>query len=182
MPGGVAGSADYRLVSAGHGAVLHACGQWGFCCFPRFLTRPTELTLRPGDLPLIHHARLVAHSILRQTLQQGFALACLPYEAFLSFQAISRTLVRLLVTGRKVVAVAHRHEAQRAPHRQYFRILPRHVGPAADGGIGGTGSESLRPHALAVAAPVIGLWFVSPAIAFWLSRPIKARRSPPDRG
>jgi len=33
-----------------------------------------------------------------------------------------------------------------------------------------------RPDSLPVAAPVIGLWFVSPAIAFWLSRTAKPRR------
>ena len=32
-----------------------------------------------------------------------------------------------------------------------------------------------RPAALAVAAPILGLWFASPAIAWWISRPLARR-------
>ncbi len=40
------------------------------------------------------------------------------------------------------------------------------------------GSRSLlsKPAALAVAGPILGLWFASPAIAWWISRPLARRR------
>ena len=37
-----------------------------------------------------------------------------------------------------------------------------------------------RPPALAVAAPVLVLWFVAPAIAWWISRPLARRAGQPD--
>ncbi len=32
-----------------------------------------------------------------------------------------------------------------------------------------------RPTALGVAGPILGLWFASPAIAWWISRPLARR-------
>ena len=32
-----------------------------------------------------------------------------------------------------------------------------------------------EPSALAVAMPILGLWFASPAIAWWISRPLTRR-------
>ena len=37
-----------------------------------------------------------------------------------------------------------------------------------------------RPAALAVAGPILGLWFASPAIAWWISRPLARRGGKAD--
>ena len=55
---------------------------------PAFLTRAAELTRRRQDLSIIHHGRIVLGGLIRQVLQEGFTLACLPYDAWISADAI----------------------------------------------------------------------------------------------
>ncbi len=158
------------------GALFYTLVVIGILLLPVALNGATELTRRPADLPLIHHARLLAYSITRQVLQQGFALACLPYDALVSLDAIVRTTARLLVTGRGLLQWHTARDAQRTActHVSGFYasmwILP------LTGMLAALALGRFRPDALAVALPVIGLWFVSPAIAFWLSRPARSPR------
>jgi cyclic beta-1,2-glucan synthetase len=143
---------------------------------PAILNGAVELTRRPADLPFMLHARLVAGSIWRQALQQGFALACLPYDALLNVKAMVSTMVRLLVTGRGLLQWRTAYDAQRAALSSIsgfyvaMWVLPL-VGASAILAL-----AFCRPNALAPAAPVIGLWFLAPAIAFWLSQPARLPR------
>ena len=64
---------------------------------PALLTAAADLARRPGDLPIGQHARLVGQALGRQASTELFALAALPYEAFISLEAIVRTTSRVLV-------------------------------------------------------------------------------------
>jgi cyclic beta-1,2-glucan synthetase len=143
---------------------------------PAVLNGAAELRRRPADLPMIFHARQVAYSITRQVLQQAFVLACLPYDAIVSLEAIGRTLVRLLITGHGLLEWRTAREAQRTVRSDlagFYSLM--WIAPL-------TAALALlvvgltRGDALIIAMPVIGLWFVAPAIAFWLSLPITAPR------
>lgn len=158
-------------------ALFYTFAVIGILLLPAVLNGATELTRRPGDLPLILHARLVAYSITRQVLQQGFALACLPYDAFMSLDAIGRTMVRLLVTGRGLLEWRTARDAQRTACSDISGCYASMWVLPLTGILAAVALSLFRPGALMVAAPVIGLWFVSPAIAFWLSR----RATPPRR-
>ncbi len=85
----------------------------GILLLPAILNGAADLTRRPVDLPLYQHLRSVGDSISRQVARQAFALACLPYEAFISLEAIGRTVVRMLVTGRRLLEWRTAHDAQR---------------------------------------------------------------------
>ncbi|MGA2500361.1 MAG: glucoamylase family protein, partial [Tepidisphaeraceae bacterium] len=145
----------------------------GILLLPAILNGAAELTRRPADLPVVHNARMVGYSVARQVLQQGFTLACLPYDAFVSTEAIVRTAVRLLVTGRKLLEWRTARTAQHAA----FTNIPGFYSSMWVLPLTATicllALCLVRPHALVVATPVIALWFAAPGIAFWLSRTVK---------
>ena len=70
---------------------------------------------RPEGATLRQHAAEVLHSTTERIAQAMFTLACLPYEACVSLDAILRTLVRL---------ISRRHRLPR-PRRSYIRARVR---------------------------------------------------------
>jgi cyclic beta-1,2-glucan synthetase len=143
---------------------------------PALLTAATELARRPADLPREQHGRLVIRTLSRQVVRESFALVCLPYDAFISADAIARTAARVLVTGRKLLEWRTASDAQRSARSALsgfyisMWVLPvMAVSVCLMLGM-------VRPHALDVAAPVLGLWLFAPSIAWWMSRPIRAAR------
>jgi cyclic beta-1,2-glucan synthetase len=140
---------------------------------PAIFNGAGELTRQPADLPFLYHARKVGNSVTRQVLQQGFALACLPFDAFVSLEAIGRTSVRLMFTGRKLLEWRTARDAQRTASTDLSAFYASMWMPPAVAAIAFVALRYLRPDALTIAGPVILLWFASPAIAFWLSRTVK---------
>ncbi|MCA1715094.1 MAG: carbohydrate-binding protein, partial [Gammaproteobacteria bacterium] len=143
---------------------------------PPLLASLTDLARRPRDLPLRAHLRQATAATLRNFAQAPVTLACLPYEAFFTLDAISRTLWRMLAT--------RRHLLQWSPSSEVERTL-------GDGLAGSLRSmwfapafaiavavavAAVQPGALAVAMPVLVLWLLSPVLMWWLGRP-RARRT-----
>ena len=104
-----------------------------------------------------------------------FSLACLPYEAYSSLDAIIRTLVRMLITHRHLLQWTPSSEVDRAErivadriHRQPVAVVDDRV---RDVGI----FDLCAPGRAVVAAPVMALWITAPLITYWLSRPATSR-------
>jgi len=70
---------------------------------PGLLNAATALARRPVELPIDRHVWGIARVLGRQLLREAFALACLPYDAFISLEAIARTVGRVLVSGRRLL-------------------------------------------------------------------------------
>jgi cellobiose phosphorylase len=150
---------------------------------PGLLTAATELGRRPVELPIDRHVWGIARVLSRQLLREAFALACLPYDAFISLEAIGRTFTRVLVSGRRLLEWRTASDAQRSAAAGLgstyasMWILPVTAAVVA------TGLALRSPGALPVAGPVIALWILAPAASWWLSQPIResrARLSPED--
>jgi cellobiose phosphorylase len=144
---------------------------------PAIMAGASALARQPSDLPVAQHLHFVAHSFGRQALQELLALACLPYDAFISIEAIGRTTSRMVVSRRRLLEWRTARDAQRSARtgiEGYYRsmwILPLTALLAT------TAVVIIRPAALAVATPVIALWLLAPAVTSWLSRPLSARKS-----
>ena len=102
-------------------------------------------------------------------------LVCLPYEAFFSLDAIIRTGVRILITHKRLLEWNPSGDRVR-PGRsdlvasfQAMWIAPLIVFAAA------IYLALSKPAVLLVAGPILGLWFASPAIAWWISLPLTRR-------
>jgi cellobiose phosphorylase len=144
---------------------------------PALLNGMMELTRKPADLPKRTHARLVGYSIVRQFVQQGFSLACLPYDAYLSLRAVLRTAWRMGITGRGLLQWRTASDAQRTGRTAAFDFL-RVMWIASAISVAVAVSVSLlNPRALNVAGPVLAIWLFAPLIAYSFSR-LKISASP----
>ncbi len=147
------------------------------------MTAVADLLRKPAESTAIQHVDGVLRAASRHLVQTGLSLACLPYEAQISLDAIVRTVLRVVFT--------HRRRLEWNPASGTKR-----QDPDASGGASLKGATSVltdfcatmwsapvsavatlgclaafSPHALPAALPVLTLWFISPAIAWWVSQP-----------
>jgi hypothetical protein len=146
------------------------------------------LLRKPRELPWSQHARVVLGNGFRQLMQAALTLAFFPHEAGYSLLAIVRTNVRVLLTHHRLLE----GQASDAP--------PPPGSPRLAATVPGSMADLLRttcrmgvspvlalgiawwlfqdaPHgsSLAAVVPVLVLWFLAPALAWWLSRPLSER-------
>jgi cyclic beta-1,2-glucan synthetase len=161
---------------------LVAPGFWtlfamGILLLPAVLSAVLELLHKSPEIPLRLHLRAAGQSMARQFAQAAMALVFLPYDAWLSTDAIMRTLWRMLVSRRKLLQWQTSSDAERsastdmASHYAAMWICPVAAVAAGAGSVqwavGGTGSLLLASAAwLLVLA-----WLSAPAVAWLISRP-----------
>lgn len=128
---------------------------------------------RPVDVPWREHLSAVAGSTRQTFAQAGFVLACLPYEAWFSVDAIARSLWRMTFSHRGLlewhVASASDAVVDEGVGASYRRMW---AGPAVCL-IAVAGMLIAQPWALLPAAPVLLLWAAGPALAWWVSQPLR---------
>jgi cyclic beta-1,2-glucan synthetase len=152
----------------------------GILLAPSIIAALSDLVDKPADLRFRQHLAAVETAARRHAWQALLALAFLPYETYYSVDAIIRTLGRILFTHRRLLEWSPSSDAERAlEQRGRTTLLASYramvVAPVV-AAVAGTGLAIAHPSALPVAGPILLLWCVSPAIAWWVSRPL-ARRS-----
>jgi cyclic beta-1,2-glucan synthetase len=143
---------------------------------PGLLSAAAELLRRPSEAPALGHVRDVTRTLGRQLLREAFALACLPYDAFLATSAIVRTSGRVLWSRRHLLEWRTASDAQRSTLTSLagsYRVML--AAPLA--AVIAAGALARTPgFGFVVAAPVLALWIAGPAVAWWLSQPLHAER------
>jgi cyclic beta-1,2-glucan synthetase len=140
-----------------------------FSCLLDLLRKPTEVLWG-------QHLTSSLRCASTHLWQGAFTLACLPYEAYYSLDAILRTLWRMLVARRLLEwSVSSDAEGNRR-HSLGEGWRTMWIGPAmALAAL--VYLTAWRPTALLVAWPIWALWAMSPSIAWWISRPVPPRAS-----
>jgi cyclic beta-1,2-glucan synthetase len=149
----------------------------GIILIPPLFSSLLEMFQKPNDVLLGQHLTALRRSADRHFAQAAFMFVCLPYEAFFSLGAITRTGVRMLITHKRLLEWNPSDDRER-PSRsdlvasfQAMWIAPIIALAAA------IYLALSKPAVLSVAGPILGLWFASPAIAWWISRPFVRRRA-----
>lgn len=143
---------------------------------PPLWSTAQDLLRKPNEVLLHPHLGAVARSAVRHGKQLVFEIACLPYEAYFSLDAIFRTIWRLLFSRRKLLewklsSEADREAAMRGHSDLFASFRMMWVAPAT--AIALIVALSIaHPMALTAAVPILLLWLISPAIAWWVSRPL----------
>jgi cyclic beta-1,2-glucan synthetase len=144
----------------------------GTFLIPPWVASLLDLFKKPDEMLLSQHLAATVRSASQSVAQAAFTLACLPYEAFFSLDAIVRTAWRMWVTHKRLLewnpssdSDRHRRTDLAASCRTMW-IAPVIVTVTV------IYLALSRPAALGVAGPILGLWFFSPAIAWWISRPL----------
>ena len=134
-----------------------------------------DLLQKPEDVAAKQHMSEAMRSFGRHFSQGLFTFACAPYEAFFSLDAIVRAVWRMVFSHRRLLewnaSSEHKHK-NRSSLAETFRRMWFAPALAAAGLIG---IVMLRPASLGIAAPILLTWFASPAVAWWISRPLARR-------
>ncbi len=141
---------------------------------PALLSLSIELGRRPRDLPWAMHLRSVAESAARQLSQILLTIVFLPYDAFISLDAIGRTLLRLLITRRRLLEWRTSSETDRTARTDLGGFYASMWIAPLLASVTALVLFRFAPAQLSLALPVLGLWFLAPCLAWWISQPIAA--------
>ncbi len=173
--------------------LLSQPGWWTAAVLAVVLLQPilailVDLLRWPREVGPRQHLDTVLRAAARSLVLAGFRFACLPYKAQFSATAIMRALWRMLVSKKRLLewrvspaatpatsapasapaSLSLRLQSLRAEYRK-MAIAP--IAAVASAGMLGI----IRGEMLWAAFPVLLLWFMAPAGAWWLSRPIVRR-------
>ena len=167
-------------------SVLAPLGWWtvsilGILVVPPVLAALLDAWRKPEETPLRQHLASVAGAASRHFRQLAFEIACLPYEAWFSLDAILRTTWRLVASHRRLLewnpsSEVERQLSGRRRGELVACLRSMWVGPALAVGLGAW-LCSVNPEMLVIAGPLLLLWLASPFIAWWLSRPLAAHKA-----
>lgn len=150
----------------------------GIVILPSILSAIWDVVHKPDDVVLKQHMHNALRSVSAHLLQSVFSLTCLAYEAWISIDAIGRTVWRLIVTRRNLLEWNPSGFAARS--RNYTNLFFVYktmwfaplVAMAALVYI-----SKYSPITLIVAVPFIVSWAICPAVVWLLGRPLLANRT-----
>ncbi|MGH7943445.1 MAG: glucoamylase family protein, partial [Opitutaceae bacterium] len=145
---------------------------------PGLLPATFAVFSKAADLPWSMHLRSTAAACGRQFCQVVLGVAFLPYDAYISFDAVGRTWLRLLVTRKRLLEWRTSHEAgetSRTDLGSFFASM--WIAPVVALASGLVLART-QPSQLPLALPLLGLWFAAPWLAWLISQPIEE----PDPG
>ncbi len=157
--------------------VLAAPGFWtlaviGILLIPPLLASVVELFHMPHEVLLRQHLAAARDAAGQRLAQAAFTLACLPYEAWFSLNAIALTLGRMLFSHRRLLEWNPSGEAARNSRIDFAATL-RTMWIAPLIALAATFTLLLfNPAGLAIAGPILLLWLGSPAIIWWIDQPL----------
>jgi cyclic beta-1,2-glucan synthetase len=144
---------------------------------PPLLGSLVNLLQKPEDELPSQHLTAWMRSTGRHFAQAVFTLVCLPYESWFSLDAVVRTAGRMLFTHRRLLEWNLSSDPDRIDRQDIFtNCQAMWIGPAI-AVLVMIYLAVFRSSALTAAGPVLGLWLISPAIAWWISLPLARRRA-----
>ena len=136
-----------------------------------------DLLRKPDDVLLAQHLGATMTSAARHLALSAFSVACLPYEAFFSMDAILRTILRMTLTHRQLLAWNPSGELRQRHRTDFLGLYLQMFSAPLVAGATTMYLLFVRADALVDAWPILLAWFLAPAIAWWISRPLETRTS-----
>lgn len=145
---------------------------------PPFISSLWTASQKPKEIAFDQHLSNTLGATNKSIKQALFTLVCLPYEAFLSADAIVRTLWRMYVSRKKLLEWNPSNLVQKKNESLGKLYASMWIAPllsvAAFIYLGDTFGFTLR---LFVAAPCLLLWMFSPVIVWAINKPIVAKKT-----
>jgi hypothetical protein len=126
---------------------------------------------RAVDVPWLGHLRHVGRSLGKSLIQAILSIAFLPYEAYVSLDAIVRTMVRMRWTHGLMLEWKTASDTERDGHHGLagaYRTMC--IAPTLSVSTAAL-LAFVDPNALLAASPVLVLWMVAPLLAWIISCP-----------
>jgi cyclic beta-1,2-glucan synthetase len=141
---------------------------------PAVLSALVDLFRKPADLPWAMHLRAVAGGCGRHLGQIFLTLAFLPYDAFISLDAIGRTLLRLLLTHKRLLEWRTSSDSERTTGADLAGFYATMWIAPATALAAGLFLAALQPDQLTFSLPLLAVWLAAPWIAWRISQPIES--------
>ncbi len=140
---------------------------------PALLATAADGLSKSAELTWLTHVRGMAKSSGRQLGQMLLTLAFLPYDALVSLDAVGRTLIRVLLSRKRLLEWQTSSESERTSSKDlagsFATMWIAPIVALASGLL----LFLLRPTQLPAALPILGIWLAAPWIAWWISKPIE---------
>jgi cyclic beta-1,2-glucan synthetase len=146
----------------------------GIIALPGLLAALVNAVRKPRDMSWAMHLHGVAGSGSRQLGQIFLTLAFLAYDTFISVNAIGITLLRLLVTHKRLLEWQTSSDSERTTRADlagFYATMWIAPGLALATGLF---LVIRQPAQLVFALPLLAVWLAAPWIAWWISQPIKS--------
>ena len=127
---------------------------------------------KPTELPLDQHLHSAGREIVRYLAQAGLSLTFLPYEAFLSLDAIVRTGGRMLFTHKRLLEWNSSSSSKSSGRSDLVGIYQSMWIALAVAIATTTYLVVQRPDVLYIVWPLLVSWSLAPAVAWWISLPL----------
>ena len=149
----------------------------GIVLIPPLIASILDLMRKPVDVLPGQHFAATLRAAMGQLEQAALTLACLPHEAYYSLDAILRTNWRILVTRKRLLEWMPSGRWNSENGTSFLACCASMwIGPLI--AVAATAYlAASTPSTLAVAGPILFLWMASPAIVWWLSRPLERREA-----
>ncbi|CAN5513622.1 glucoamylase family protein [soil metagenome] len=143
---------------------------------PVALSEVMALLRKAKELPWSIHVRTVFSSSARNAAQILLTLAFLPYDAFVSADAIARTLVRLLITRKRLLEWKTSSDSEMTARTDVLSFYSAMWFAPVMTAFFVAYLWRVNPSDVSHALPILALWIAAPWIAWRISKPIP---SPP---
>jgi len=150
----------------------------GVPLLPVLLPAVPALLEKPVDMALHPHVAQIGNATLRRLSSALTGVACLCFEAWYSLGAAARSLWRITVSRRRLLQWNPSSEVDRRLQNAHFAELRRMWFAPAFALLAAALLWRMNPSALLVAAPVLGLWLLAPALMTWLGQTPPHQRAP----
>lgn len=142
---------------------------------PPLVQSLAQLTDKSADLPWGIHLRVIGASTLRHLAQAIFTIIFIPYDAYVSIDAIARTASRVCVTRKKLLEWQTASDAERNARSDLFGFYATMWIVPAAAGVAILAILLRHRGAALLIAPIAALWLLAPAVAWFISRPLSVR-------
>lgn len=146
----------------------------GIVFLPPILFSLLDLLRKPHDMVTSQHLVSAGSSAGTRLSEAAFNFACLPFEASYCLDAILRTLYRLNISRRNLLEWNPSNQATSSFSTTNLNHIASKMIAAP---ILATAIAAYliihRPESLIFAGPILALWFLSPALAWWMSLPVE---------
>lgn len=144
--------------------------------FPVYAHLKTNLFTHPKGVLWTSHFKGVFGDFRNNAAQLAFSIACIAHQVYLKIDAVIRTLYRKIISRKNLLEWTTAAQSEKEnPHDQssFLRLMWTAMLLAA---VSFLLVLWFRPTALPIAAPFILAWFISPFVAYRVSRPIRSER------
>ncbi len=155
--------------------ILHSTHFWmlfilGVVLLPSLSISAWDIIKKPEEISLAQHVKNVFRNTSTNVIQSFFTLVCLPFEAYISIDAILRTIWRILFSHKNLLEWNPSGFAKKQNENLFTLYKSMWFAPLLSVALFIL-LLNLFPHTILLATPFLIIWILSPAIVNWISIP-----------